>query len=739
MERIGSILFEISNNDRHRILLALENESLNLSTLSKRLELNLPETSRHISRLLEVELLQKKVDGTYSVTAYGALVIRQVYDIGFYARHKDYFLAHSPDMIPEKFSSRLDVFSGSQFFGEVMDFIRILNQIIGQAERRVHILVGSYPWVAVPSIVQALNRGVNFRIIEMKREGSVSSESDLMEGAGELPDRVKSSPLVEYGTLEQVGVIIVSAESCAAFILPNTDGKYDFSGFVTTDESAISWCEELYSYFWDDAERLSLEVADDRRETGERVEDIVVDGVENPLVDPHSVQDAIDNYRRVTLRGKFNFGNSSVLIRKSVTIESDGKDGLGYPSTKIYKRGWSFPFYEPDSIFRIDGDGIDVVIDNIHFMEFNGSAIWGDYGNSLTIRNCDFTVKTGHHRGQSIRSYGDILYGIYIGFPYERLLQGKRGSFPGGIHIEDNWMHFSWGGRDQSGYVSHGALEMDPEYRPDLPGHEYYMGMGIFVEMAAGRVNIEKNWIWYANARGIAVVDCFKTASVIIKGNIIRSECYGSYPYKEYLSGIGILAQNGFNFTDERGCYLEISNNILEFTKMNYCGIGVLGPNTYDDDTMSEGNLAGGIIRHNKVSLNEGHVGILISGSDDFEVLENEISGSSYYGIQVSGKESLGAHEREAKGNLIRKNDFSELKLRDPDEYSNNHPDGTMFSTKSNETGMAHVWLNPFSQRNELLVHPNDIVLEEGRYNQIMYEEFILLKKKQLEHPEKYQ
>ena len=80
------------------------------------------------------------------------------------------------------------------------------------------------------------------------------------------------------------------------------------------------------------------------------------------------------------------------------------------------------------------------------------------------------------------------------------------------------------------GYVSHGVLEMDPEYRPDLLGHEYYLGMGIVVDMAAGVVNIEKNWVWHSNARGIAALDCFKSASVTIKENIIRSECFGSYP-----------------------------------------------------------------------------------------------------------------------------------------------------------------------------------------------------------------
>jgi len=701
--------------------------------------LNLPETSRHISRLLEVDLIQKKVDGKYYVTAFGALVIRQVNEIMFHTKHQDYFLSHSSGLIPAEYSSRLGVFSESQFFDDVMGFIKVLNQILSQARRRVDILIDVYPWVAVSSIVQALNRGVKFRIIELKVESPSSSVSDLVEDSGGLPERVRGSPLVEYGNLQQIGGVIISADDSAAFILPRTDGKYDFSGFFTTDESAKRWCEDLFNHYWSSTDRSRLKPLDKIGETEERVEGTLVEGTENPSVDPYSVQDAIDNFKRVTLKGKFNFGTTSVLIRRSISIEGAGRDDLGYPSTKIYKRGWSFPFYEPDSVFRIDGDDIDVVIDNIHFMEFNGSAIWGDYGNSLSIRNCDFTVKTGHHRGQSTRSFGDVLYGIYIGFPYERFLQGKRGSFPGGISIEGNWMHFGWGGRDQAGYVSHGTFENDPEYRPDLLNHEYYMGMGIVVDMAAGKVNIEKNWIWYSNARGIAVLDCFENASVTIKENIIRTECFGSYPYREYLSGIGILAQNIFNFYDERGCFVDISNNILEFTKMNYCGIAVLGPNIYSDEYTSDGKLAGGIIRGNKVYLNEGHVGILVSCSDDFIVEENEISGSSYYGIQVSGKVDLGFHDRMAKRNLIKENDFSTLEVRNPDEYSRNHLDGVIFSTASTKSNTAHVWLNSHSLGNELLAHPCDIILEEGQGNQVNLNEFDFKKKKQLKHPVKYQ
>jgi predicted transcriptional regulator len=737
MEHVGSILFEVSNDDRHRILVTLESEALNLSNLSKIIDMNLPETSRHISRLLDVDLIQKNIDGTYDITSYGRYVIRLVKNIEFFTEYKDFFLTHSSDEVPDIFSSRLDVFSGSRFFKDVMDFVRILNRIISKAEHQVNILIENYPWVAIPSIIQALNRGIKFRIME--KSDNAEPGSDSVEDEGELPERIKMSPLVEYATLDQVGPLVIYTENSAAFILPNNDGRYDFNGFFTTNITTINWCKEVFNHFWNIARKFSQEPVDEIDEKKASLTSITIEGTENSSIDPYTVQDAVDNYERVTLKGAFNFGNTSVLVKKSVHIKGVGRDILGYPNTMIYKRGWSFPFYESDSIFQIDGDDINVTIEDIHFKDFNCSAIWGDYGNSLTIRNCDFTIKSGHYKGLSSRAYGDILYGIYVGFPYERYLQGKRGSFPGGINIEGNWIHFSWGGRDQSGYVSYGSLEMDPEYRPDLSSHEYYMGMGIFIEMAAGNVEIKKNWIWYSNARGISVVDCFDTASVTIRENIIKSENYGSYPYREYLAGIGIFAQNGFNFTDERGCYVEIANNIIEFTKMNYCGIGIMGPYVYEAEEMGHGKLTGGIIRDNKITMQNGHVGIIIQGSDDFKVSMNEITGTSYYGIQVSGKEKLSTYDRGANGNIIEKNDFSELKLRDPDEYCKNHSDGIMFSESPVNESLAHIWLNPFSKNNKIVAHPKDIVIEEGQSNLITRNEFTLIKKKQLRHPLKYQ
>ena len=735
-EKLFNLLFEISNKDRYLIVKNLLKKESNLTQLTNIQGLRLSETRRHLSRLIEVGLIQKNLDGTYRITNYGTQILALIDNINFFTENQEYFESHSIEFIPKQFLSNFFLLSSSHRIDDMLDFMRILNQIISQAQTNVNIILEQIPWISTPSIIQGINRGVKFRIIEKKKPHLAAIEASILENDRELPKRITLSPFVEHATMEQIGSLVISTDNSASLILPSIEGKYDYNGFVTLQEEAIKWCNNLFEYFWEDAEKTNPEQVFQTVKQNEETH-ITVEGTENPSVDAYSVQDAVDNYDEVTLKGRFNFGTNSVLIKQSVKIIGTGKDDIGYPYTKIYKRGWNFPFYEPDSIFRIDGENADILIENIHFMDFNCSAIWGDYGNSLIIRNCDFTVPTGHHRGLSTRSYGDILYGIYIQFPYEKYLEGKRGSFPRGIQIIGNWIHFGWGGRGQSGYISSGVYEKDPEYRPDLLNHEYYIGMGIVIDMAAAEVVIEGNWIWYANARGVSVYDCFPSASVTIKENIIRSENYGSYPFNDYLSGIGILAQNGFNFASDRGFQVDIDNNIVEFTKMNYCGIGVLGPNVFDDELIDDGKLPRGSIRKNWVSLRNGHVGILIQGSDNFEITDNEVYGSSYYGIQVSGKERLEGYDRKSKANILSKNNFIDLKLRVPDAYSNNHQDGVMFSSDS-KNSMAHIWFNVYSQGNELLAHADDIILNEGIDNKIIRELFTLRKSKQLVHPEKY-
>jgi len=373
--------------------------------------------------------------------------------------------------------------------------------------------------------------------------------------------------------LDEVSVLLFLSDSCCVLAFPTSDGQHDFKGFTANHDSALNWCRELFQHNWDEAEqRTTAPVSQIEHgripRKGEPSESITVVGQNRSEIDAQTVQEAVDNYDEVILDGTFNFGSSMVEISRSVVVRGEGRED-DVPSTTIYKKGWSFPFTEFDSVFKIDGEGSEVTIENIHFTDFNHTCIWGVQCNVLNVKNNRITLMTGYGRGMMYGAFGDVVIGIWV--------RGSEPSvFNGRATIDGNYIDFARGGAF-GGFLSRDRLEEDPEYRPDLFNHEYYMGFGVAIHQTSGVVNIENNFIRNTNARGIAVTGCLQTADVWIRRNTIESDVYGSYPFSSLEAGAGILAMSAWGFPSP-GFNVEIEENTLKLDKLNYCGIKVLGP-----------------------------------------------------------------------------------------------------------------------------------------------------------------
>ncbi|MFW9910665.1 MAG: ArsR family transcriptional regulator, partial [Candidatus Thorarchaeota archaeon] len=74
-EEISKVLFELASNRRASILFELERQNLRMQQIAKSLDMNVTETFRHLQRLSDAKLVEKKVDGRYEVTSLGNLTI----------------------------------------------------------------------------------------------------------------------------------------------------------------------------------------------------------------------------------------------------------------------------------------------------------------------------------------------------------------------------------------------------------------------------------------------------------------------------------------------------------------------------------------------------------------------------------------------------------------------------------------------------------------------------------------
>jgi len=707
------LLFEMSNEYRYGILLILRDQAKRITEITREMGITLTEVRRHVARLSEAGLIQRDAEGYYHLSEIGKIILIEIQEFDFVTRNKAYLNSHTLKDLPTEFIKRLGDLNEGRYVGNVVDFIRQTDGIITEAREYVWLLVDQLPMHNLSSILEAVERGVEFRIIEPSERVLNPDIDSLTSEETRALARTRQTPLTEQRMRDEVNVFLYASERKCALSFPTFEGVFDYNGFVATDEMALGFCRDVFNHFWRKAE-LRIPSAPRGVERGpvavaKDLGQVIVVGREDPDVDAQAVQDAVDNYDEVILKGTFNFGSLSVQLSRSVVVRGEGREN-DVPETIVYKKGWKYPFTEWDCVLKIDGEGADVTIENIHFTDFNHTCIWGVRCNSLKIKNNRITLMTGYGRGMSFGAFGDAVMGINV-WP-------ELGIFKGRVAIEGNYLDFARRGAF-GGFLTRGGLEEDPEYRPDLFNHEYYMGFGIAIQQASGNVSIENNIIKNANARGIAVTGCLPSADVCIRRNTVVSDVYGSYPLSSPEAGAGILAQSAWGFPSP-GFNVEIEENTIKLDRLNYSGIIALGP-VMDREGVDK--LRGGTIRKNRIRLKEGYEGIHVRKCDDFEVADNEISGRAYYGIRISGRRSSGELDLRSLSNRVGGNDMGELRIREPDEYGNNHIDGRMFTGSEGRSATAHVWLNAHSRGNVIKVKADETVIDEGEGNTVEHVE----------------
>lgn len=257
MDSLHSLLFEISNEDRSAILRELEEEAKNVTSISRKLDLTIQESSRHLSRLERVGLTERDPDGLHHLSRYGRLVLKMLPGIEFLTLQRDYFSGHSLDGIPLEFAYRLGDLLNSSLVDDVMVGFYNVDRMLERAEEYVLMMTDQYLMGTMPKVGNALDRGVRVMNIESRFcvppvLPSNWSDSDTSQAL----QRGREKGLLDERVLDSLEVYLYMSErevGTLAFPLP--DGKFDYLGFTSDDERIRNWCKQLFEYYWGIAQK----------------------------------------------------------------------------------------------------------------------------------------------------------------------------------------------------------------------------------------------------------------------------------------------------------------------------------------------------------------------------------------------------------------------------------------------------------------------------------------------------
>jgi predicted transcriptional regulator len=249
--KVFDLLFELANSDRLKIMFLAEKQNLKLSHISKKLDMTVAETSRHLQRLSEAKLLEKDSEGLYEITPFGKLTLSLIPSFDFISKYNDYFAAHSLSRLPYEFVCRIGNLTNCTFTNDVMIAFNDVEILIEEAQEYVWILSNQILMSTVPLLEKAAKRGVNLRFI---------LSDDLIPPPGYKP--LPAIPnKIERRDLQKVNQVIVVSEKRARLFFPFGDEKMDYAGFASTDELGHNWCRDLFMHYWADAKRVSLKTA----------------------------------------------------------------------------------------------------------------------------------------------------------------------------------------------------------------------------------------------------------------------------------------------------------------------------------------------------------------------------------------------------------------------------------------------------------------------------------------------
>ncbi|MCW4051154.1 MAG: ArsR family transcriptional regulator [Candidatus Bathyarchaeota archaeon] len=247
MERLCDLFFDFSNEDRLQILYSLRETPMTVTNLSRELNLTTQEASRHLSRLGEMGLTLKDPNGLHHLSPFGMLSLQQLESFRFTSKHRDYFRSHDLSGLPPEFISRLGELAESEYIDDVMVVFHRINQVIKDADEHVHRLTDRYIITAQPAQAYALQKGVQYRLIEPE---DIVVPPEFVNPPI-VNEALRSGQFMDHVVDELKVFMALSEKELAVVCFPGTDGKMDYRGFSAKDEKAIKWTHDLFNYYWE--------------------------------------------------------------------------------------------------------------------------------------------------------------------------------------------------------------------------------------------------------------------------------------------------------------------------------------------------------------------------------------------------------------------------------------------------------------------------------------------------------
>lgn len=239
---ISKVIFELASNRRASILFEVQQRSLKMQQIAKNLDMTVTETFRHLQRLTDAKLIEKKPDGAYAITPLGNLASGFLTGFNFVLKNSDYFLEHDLSILPYELVDRIGELSKAEFCVEPISCFNRVRKILADAEKSFWTMAEQVDSTTKDPPKEKMLAGMEFKFIMQKNLAEMWAGSD-------------AKILVGSRFVERIPAALVVSEKEASVVFRTHKGVLDYLGLFGTDEKFCNWCRDLFLYYWERADR----------------------------------------------------------------------------------------------------------------------------------------------------------------------------------------------------------------------------------------------------------------------------------------------------------------------------------------------------------------------------------------------------------------------------------------------------------------------------------------------------
>lgn len=234
-----SLFSDITHPSRIKILKCLENNPMNLTEISKLLEISKPEVSRHLSKLRELGLISQE-EKTNHLTDLGLTILTILSPFDVILENFNYFTGHSLSYLPEFLVKNIDALSESKLIIGAGLVLKKIFEITSKMSNEIKLMT-SQP---SPDIPQE-KRG-QIKIIAP----SYAKKENLN------PERISNLFYkFEIKALDEINIALVIVDNKFGLIsFPSLDGLTDANySFYVENVIGIDFLNKVWDYYWESA------------------------------------------------------------------------------------------------------------------------------------------------------------------------------------------------------------------------------------------------------------------------------------------------------------------------------------------------------------------------------------------------------------------------------------------------------------------------------------------------------